>query len=130
MRFDLIDRVLESSAEGITAIKAVTSAEEYLGDHFPGFPILPGVMMVETMVQAGRKLAVTLGMDDRLVVREVRNIRFAAMVRPGQILTVHVKPRKQNEGQLDLEGRGEVDGELAVSGRFSLVSPTALALLP
>ncbi|WP_428389860.1 3-hydroxyacyl-ACP dehydratase FabZ family protein [Mucisphaera sp.] len=125
MRFELIDRVLELDDTGIVAIKMVSAAEEYLGDHFPGFPVLPGVMMLEAMTQAGRKLASHLGMDHRLVIAEVRNIRYAAMVRPGQTLKVTVKPRKQTDGQLECEGRGEVEGELAVSGRFTLASEKA-----
>src|SRR4051812_18814442 len=57
MRFELIDRVLERGPGRLVAMKNVTSAEEYLGDHFPGFPVLPGVMMLEALVQAGRLLA-------------------------------------------------------------------------
>jgi 3-hydroxymyristoyl/3-hydroxydecanoyl-(acyl carrier protein) dehydratase len=53
MRFTLIDTILERSADRIVAVKQVSMAEEYLADHFPSFPILPGVMMVEAMVQAG-----------------------------------------------------------------------------
>ena len=56
MRFDLIDRVLECETDRIVAAKNVTMAEEYLGDHFPGFAVLPGVFMLETMVQAARSL--------------------------------------------------------------------------
>ena len=55
MRFDLVDAVLERGGERIVTVKNVTAAEEYLGDHFPGFPILPGVMMLEAMVQAARR---------------------------------------------------------------------------
>ncbi|MCA9299800.1 MAG: hypothetical protein KDA28_12075, partial [Phycisphaerales bacterium] len=56
MHFDLIDRVIETGTEHLVALKHVSAAEEYLQDHFPGFPVLPGVMMLETMVQAGRRL--------------------------------------------------------------------------
>lgn len=56
MRFNLIDRVLLREPDRLVAVKCVTQAEEYLADHFPGFPVLPGVMMLETLVQAGRLL--------------------------------------------------------------------------
>ena len=62
MRFRLIDQVLEQTDTRIIAVKNVTSAEEYLGDHFPTFPVLPGVFMLEALVQAGRRL---LGDDGR-----------------------------------------------------------------
>ena len=56
MKFDLVDQILEQEEGRIVTIKQVTQAEEYLGDHFPSFPILPGVMMLEAMVQAASKL--------------------------------------------------------------------------
>ena len=54
MRFSLIDRILDyREGQGIRVAKTLSSAEEYLADHFPGFPVLPGVLMVEVMSQAG-----------------------------------------------------------------------------
>lgn len=125
MRFQLIDREIERSAERIVALKTVTLAEEYLADHFPGFAVLPGVMMLETLVQAARRL-----MDDRdrWVLAEVRNVRYGQMVRPGQSLRVRVSVRKRHEDGIDrrveFEGVGEVDGQAAVQGRFSLTPLT------
>lgn len=129
MHFDLIDRVIEKSPTRIKALKNVTSAEEYLGDHFPGFALLPGVMMLETLVQAGRHL-----LADRTggpwVLAEVRNVRYSNMVRPGQTLSVEVsiKPDQADAGdssrQVDMTGVGTVDGQIAVQGRFVLKSLT------
>ena len=56
MHFCLIDSVIQVEPGRIVALKNVSMAEEYLGDHFPGFPVLPGVFMLETLVQAGRAL--------------------------------------------------------------------------
>ena len=50
MKFNLVDQVLEKSKDHIVTVKQVSQAEEYLADHFPTFPILPGVMMLEAMV--------------------------------------------------------------------------------
>ena len=127
MRFDLIDRVLACEGDSITAAKAVTVAEEYLADHFPGFPVLPGVMMLETLVQAGRRLVA--GREDAphapLVVGEVRNVKYGNMVRPGQTLRVEVKLRKRDDAGFAFEGVGQVDNQVAVKGRFTLVPLTA-----
>jgi len=124
MRFTLIDKVLEQDDKRLVAIKAVTSAEEYLGDHFPGFPVLPGVMMLETMVQAARTLMRSIDgppTQGHLVVKEVRNLRYAAMVRPGQSLKVEVTLRKRGEdGEIEFQGLGTVDEQVAVQGRFRL----------
>ena len=65
MRFQLIDRVLEREPDRLVATKCVTNAEEYLADHFPGFPVLPGVLMLEALVQAGRILLQGGGLDGR-----------------------------------------------------------------
>ena len=54
MRFSLIDRIVElEPGVRITAVKSLTMAEEYLADHFPHFPVMPGVLMLEALTQAG-----------------------------------------------------------------------------
>jgi len=127
VKFDLIDRVTARDETSLCAIKNVSAAEEYLGDHFPGFPILPGVMMLETLVQAGRHFA--SGADDPpdrpLVIAEVRNVRYGGMVRPGQTLSVEVTLRKRDGHAFDFQGVGKVEGQVAVQGRFRL-TPIAI----
>ena len=122
MRYELIDKVVDRQADSLTGIKAVTAAEEYLADHFPGFPVLPGVMMLEAMVQAGRLFVA--GGDDvpsgPLVVTRVRNVRYGNMVRPGQALEVRVSLRKRDGVGYEFQGEGKVDGQVAVQGRFRL----------
>ncbi len=122
MRFELIDQVLEQTDERIKAVKNVSRAEEYLDDHFPSFPILPGVMMLETMVQAAAKLVAGRadGPGLPLVVAEVRKMTYAAMVKPGQALSVDVSLRKADGDDFDFEGVGTVEGKEAVKGRFKL----------
>ena len=129
VRFELIDRVVQSDAEHLVAVKAVSAAEEYLMDHFPGFPVLPGVMMLEAMVQAGRRFVETNdtaesdpGTDGAapLVLTDVRNVRYSNMVRPGQCLTVKVTLRKHDRQGWEFAGEGTVGGKTAVQGRFRL----------
>lgn len=125
MKFVLIDQVLERGPERLVALKNVTSAEEYLADHFPGFPVLPGVMMLETLAQAGREFVQGMGQEkDVLVVSEVRNIRYANMVRPGESLKVEVTLRKRDEKGYEFEGVGSVGDKVAVQGRFRLAPLT------
>lgn len=128
MRFDLVDAVLERGGERIVTVKNVTAAEEYLGDHFPGFPILPGVMMLEAMVQAARRFleqeSVSENSRPRVarewVLGEVRNVRYGNMVRPGQRLTVEVERIKTEPDRHTFQGRGTVENDVAVQGRFVL----------
>jgi 3-hydroxyacyl-[acyl-carrier-protein] dehydratase len=122
MKFDLIDRVTQRGEDSLSAVKNVSAAEEYLGDHFPGFPILPGVMMLETLVQAARHFAAgsTDPPDRPLVISAVRNVKYAGMVRPGQSLAVTVTLRKRDGHTYDFQGVGKVDDQTAVQGRFTL----------
>lgn len=131
MRFELVDVILERTDERIVTAKAVTTAEEYLGDHFPGFPVLPGVMMLEAMVQAARKLLELSGKTapknssgggggGGWVLAEVRNVRYGNMVRPGQLLTITVEKLKSDGDRHGFSGKGMVGDQQAVQGRFVL----------
>jgi len=121
MRFDLVDRVIEQAADRIVTLKNVTAAEEYLQDHFPTFPVLPGVLMLECMVQAGRRL---VGPDMPLVLGRVRALKYGRFVRPGDSLVSLVTLIKtEPDGGFDLKGEARVgspDGPVACSGRFTL----------
>ena len=125
MKFDLIDQVLEQEEGRIVTIKQVTLAEEYLADHFPSFPILPGVLMLEAMVQAASKLLAPKG--HRLVLGEVKAVKYGAMVRPGDTLRVEVIAGATNEdGATPCKGTGTVlrrdssETTIAVAGRFTM----------
>ena len=120
LRFELIDRVLEREDSRLVGIKCLSRAEEYLADHFPGFAVFPGVLMLEALVQAGRLLLDGSANGQPLVLCEARNIRYGQMVRPGQTLRIEVKVRKQTDMGWDLDGRGTVGGEVALGGRFVL----------
>lgn len=126
MHFSLVDRVLEQSADRIVTLKHVSSAEEYLQDHFPSYPVLPGVMMLEAMVQAARRLCDTT--TSPMVLGQVRALKYGAFVRPGATLRVDVTLHKKNDdGTIDFKGEGTLlepnattEPPTAVSGRFLL----------
>jgi 3-hydroxyacyl-[acyl-carrier-protein] dehydratase len=111
-------------------LNQVTAAEEYLQDHFPGFPVLPGVMMLEAMVQAGRELLRERA-PGRLVLGRARSVKYGRFVRPGQGLRVEVDlVGAAPDGSFELKGRalvadpgGADDGETGVSGRLVLRPP-------
>lgn len=123
MRFCLVDRILELDAgESITAIKNLTSAEEYLADHFPGFPIMPGVLMVESMVQAGAWLMryTENFAYSTVLLKEVRAVKFSHFVKPGQTLRLHCHVQKRNESEYVLKATGKVDGKQTATARLTL----------
>ncbi len=125
MKFTLIDSILDKTPDRIVALKQVSLAEEYLADHFPDFPVLPGVMMVEAIVQAGRHLLADRT-DARLVLGSARALKFGNMVRPGEQLEVDLTLQKSgDDGSFELKATGRVlrrdeEPRTAVSGRFVL----------
>lgn len=111
MHFGFVDRVLELSPDRVVTIKQVTLAEEYLQDHFPEFPVLPGVLMVESFVQAARHLMSqrTDCTDSRLVLGSVRALKYGNFVRPGESLRVEVTLNKVlPSGEFEFKGEGVV----------------------
>lgn len=119
MKFELVDKVLERGDERCVTVKNVTAAEEYLQDHFPSFPILPGVMMLECLVQAARVLLEGEGAEgEPYVLGEVKNMRYGNMVQPGEQLRVTVEKMKVSDDAVTFKGVGEVNENVAVQGRF------------
>jgi 3-hydroxyacyl-[acyl-carrier-protein] dehydratase len=123
MRFTLIDRIIElQPGVSITAVKALTLAEEYLQDHFPRFPVMPGVLMLEAMFQAATWL-VYLREDFRhstVILKEARNIKYADFVRPGQTLTLRAELVGEDENLTRIKGQGWVGKSTAVTGTLVL----------
>ena len=123
MRFSLIDRIIELKPnESIKAIKALTLAEEYLADHFPLLPVMPGVLMLEAMTQT---CAWLIRHDEDfansiVVLKEARNIKYANFVEPGSTLVVNAKRLKQDDRTTTFKTQGSVDGNVHVSARLIL----------
>lgn len=123
MKFQLVDAVLEIGPDRISAIKNVSAAEEYLGDHFPGFPVLPGVFMIEAMVQAARRLLEAEGRG-RYVLGSVRAVRYGSLVRPGETLRVDlVLEKRLPDGAVQFKGTGRVMSSGAPAGSDAGIPP-------
>jgi len=124
--FLLIDRVLElDKGKRVVAIKAVTANEPQFTGHFPGRPIMPGVLMVEAMAQAGAvavlslpenrgKLALFAGIDE---------CRFRRTVLPGDTLRIEVTVEKLSRLFGKARTVASVDGEVAVEATLSFIIP-------
>jgi 3-hydroxyacyl-[acyl-carrier-protein] dehydratase len=121
MRFKLLDRIVDlKPGVSISAVKGLTLAEDYLADHFPLFPVLPGVFMLEAMAQASAWLIrVTEDFQHSMVVlREARNVKYADFVAPGQTFSVQAEILSQSEQETKLKVQGAVDGKTNVGARI------------
>jgi 3-hydroxyacyl-[acyl-carrier-protein] dehydratase len=123
MRFLLIDRIIElEPCVRITAVKTLTMTEEYLADHFPHFPVMPGVLMLEALTQAGAWL-VRASEDfahSIVVLKQASNVKYAQFVEPGQTLAITAEILKFDEGEVKLKAYGMVGGRVILSARLTL----------
>jgi 3-hydroxyacyl-[acyl-carrier-protein] dehydratase len=121
----LIDKVVNLiSGDSATGIKNVTINEPHFVGHFPQRPVMPGVMIVESMAQTAAVLVVhTLGWEDtgdRLVYfMSIENAHFRKPVVPGDRMHVHVVKSHSRGKVWKLEGRCEVDGVLVADAKFT-----------
>jgi 3-hydroxyacyl-[acyl-carrier-protein] dehydratase len=113
--FLLVDRILELDAERIVGIKNVTLNEPFFIGHFPDFPVMPGVMIVEAMAQVAGVL-VLKNIPDRhkklVLLAAIENARFRKPVVPGDTLRVEMNVIKRKATVAKMAGRATVDGQL------------------
>ena len=123
LKFVLIDKILEAEpGRRIKALKVLSMGEEYLGDHFPGNPIMPGVLMMEAMVETASWLVrLTEGFVHSMVtLKEARNIKYVHFISPGDRLTIEATMMRSGDGQATFKAAGSVEGNVVVSSRFDL----------
>ncbi len=123
MRFVLIDRIVELEPDvKITAVKNLTLAEEYLADHFPNFPVMPGVLMIEAMTQAGAWL-VRASENFRhsiVILKKAANVKYGQFFEPGQRMTIHADILKRSEEETTLKASGVLEGRMIAGARLTL----------
>jgi 3-hydroxyacyl-[acyl-carrier-protein] dehydratase len=123
MRFWLLDSIRSYvPGERLTAVKNVALTEEYLADHFPEFPVLPGVFMLEAATQAGAWL-LRLSEDfahSIISLKEAKNVKYADFVPPGHSLEVTVSIIKKDDRFATLKVEGQVGDRSNLSGRLVL----------
>jgi len=123
MRFCQLDRITELlPGEKIVAIKTLSLSEDYLQDHFPRFPVMPGVLMLEAMFQAGMWLIYTTTkfQQSTVVLSESRQVKFGDFVEPGSQLQVIATWKKSEDGKVVMQTEGLTDGNVAVKGKLML----------
>lgn len=123
MKFHLVDAISEfEPGQRVVAVKSVSLAEEYLADHFPTFPVLPGVLMLELAVQAAAW--VVREQNDfatpLVLLKEARNVTYRSFVAPGRTLTMTCTCKELTPEVGVFAAEGAVAEQAAFKGRLVL----------
>lgn len=120
--FLLVDRVESATADKIVARKMVTANEPFFAGHFPGHPIMPGVLIVEALAQAGALLvAPQVGFDparDAIFLMSLDKVKFRRPVVPGDMLLLEVVPLRRGGAVWKLRGQAKVEGAVVAEAEL------------
>ena len=123
MYFSLIDKIDDlKPGKSIVATKSLAMSEEYLRDHFPKFPVMPGVFMIESMTQASAWLVrVTENFAHSIVVlKGTRRVKFGKFLQPGQTMVVTSNIVSDSENETVLDAQGSIDGKVRIRATLTL----------
>lgn len=114
--FLLVDRVLELEDDRIVTLKNVTVNEEFFNGHFPGAPIMPGVLQVEALAQSGAIMIMKKNVDDPentlMVFTGIKSAKFRKSVVPGDQLIMEVNLTNQRRNFITMTGIAKVDDNI------------------
>ncbi|MFH1761498.1 MAG: acyl-ACP--UDP-N-acetylglucosamine O-acyltransferase [bacterium] len=118
--FLLVDRILEKTDKKIVGLKNVTINEPFFQGHFPGHPIMPGVLIIEAIAQVGCVMSLRAPENAGKIIyfAAIDKVRFRKPVVPGDQLRLEVELMWQKGRLGKMKGRAMVDGNLAVEGEF------------
>lgn len=125
--FLLVDRIIEIGENRVVGIKNVTINEPFFQGHFPGHPIMPGVLIMEAMAQVGGVGALNLktNLGKLAYFLTIDNAKFRKPVLPGDVLRMEVDLLKVKMGVMKIHGTAKVDNEVAAEAdmMFAFINP-------
>jgi len=123
MRFILIDKVVSLEVgKQIKAVKNVSLSEEYLADHFPTFPVLPGVLLLEGLIESASWLVRQTEnfAHSMILLEQARNVKYKSFLAPGSQIEYTVNARTIEENVSSFSGVGMSEGDIIIEARFAL----------
>jgi beta-hydroxyacyl-ACP dehydratase FabZ len=111
----MVDRIIEITEDSVTGLKNVTVNEPHFMGHFPGYPVMPGVLIIEAMAQVGGVLIGTLAPHTRgklMFLASVEDAKFRKPVVPGDQLRIEMKRVRLKNTVAKLQGKATVEGQL------------------
>jgi 3-hydroxyacyl-[acyl-carrier-protein] dehydratase len=122
MRFLLVDAIHSHQAgKSITGIKNVTMSEDFFTHHFPEAPVMPGLLLVEALVQLARWMIITESdFTTTALVAAIEQVKFRGFVAPGEQVSLHVEVLAADDGYRRFRGSGQVDGKDRTVAAFAL----------
>ena len=126
--FLLVDEIVDWTESRIVCTKVFTGEEDFFAGHYPGFPIVPGVLLCEASMQCGaillsRHLA---GIEGKVpVATRMNNVKFRRIVRPGETIRMEVDLVERLADAFFLKAKASVEGQVAVRFEFACAAAPA-----
>jgi 3-hydroxyacyl-[acyl-carrier-protein] dehydratase len=126
MRFIMVDRLAElRRGEFARGIKAITASEDFFADHFPGNPVMPGVLIIESLAQtAGALLTLSCDFEKFALMTLVQHAKFRSHAHPGDVLELEVTVQAHDRNTARVSGRALVAGREIASAELAFVLVT------
>ncbi len=115
----LVDRILEIEEDRIVGMKNVTANEPFFMGHFPEYPVMPGVLIVEAMAQVGGVLVLKTVPDRKsklVLFASIEEAKFRRPVLPGDTLIIECRTLKRKETVVKMQGTAKVNGQVVAEG--------------
>lgn len=123
MKFVLIDKITAiESGQKLSAVKSVSLAEEYLADHFPAFPVLPGVLLLEGLIESASWLVREQQnfANSMVLLESAKNVKYKSFAAPGMQINYEVTAKVIEENTSSFKGVGVCGDEPIVEARLTM----------